>query len=74
MPPSILPTFNASVISGLSNRFARILGDVMPRSFVSSPPKSRMNSPVRPTAKTVPSTFELQGHNETLQGSRAERR
>ncbi|GJJ15605.1 hypothetical protein Clacol_009883 [Clathrus columnatus] len=74
MPPSILPTFNESVISGLSNRFSRILEDVMPRSFAPSSPRSRMNSPVRPGAKTVPSTFELQGHNESLQGSRAERR
>ncbi|KAF8508209.1 DDHD domain-containing protein [Gautieria morchelliformis] len=75
LPPSTIPSFNASVMSGISTRFSKFLGDVMPSSFGSTPPMSRTHSPDgRPAAGRVPSGFELSGHNHILQGSRAERR
>ncbi|KIJ54720.1 hypothetical protein M422DRAFT_41955 [Sphaerobolus stellatus SS14] len=79
LPPSTVPSFNASVMSGLSQRVTRMFEDVMPRSFGSSPPLSRAGSPTRRPApgRSVPSTFELSGPTGTtqaLEGSRAERR
>jgi len=74
LPPSIVPSITSSVMSGISHHFSRIWEDVMPRSFVPSPPRSRTDSPSRPDVGKSPTTLELQGHNEVLQGSRAERR
>lgn len=78
LPPSVIPTFNASFMSSMSQRVSRLFNDVMPRSFTSSPPKSadpRGRSPEgRPIVEPTPTSFELGGHQEALQGSRAERR
>lgn len=75
LPPSMVPSFNASVMSTLSSRVSKLFGDVMPTSFGSTPPKSRVHSPDgRPSAGQTPNGFELSGHNQMLQGSRAERR
>lgn len=76
LPPSTVPSFNASVMSNISTRFSKLFGDIMPRSFGSTPPLSRAQSPDGiPAAGRAPSSgFELSGHNQVLQGSRAERR
>ncbi|KAF8575448.1 hypothetical protein K439DRAFT_1641371 [Ramaria rubella] len=75
LPPSTVPSFNASVITTISNRFTKLFADVMPRSFGSSSSLSRTHSrDSRPALGHTPSTFELSGHNQVLQGSRAERR
>ncbi|KAF8516819.1 DDHD domain-containing protein, partial [Hysterangium stoloniferum] len=71
-PPSIVPSFTPSVMSDISHHFSRIWEDVMPRSFVPSPAGSRTDCLSRPGAAKSPTTFELKGHNEVLEGSRAE--